>query len=1174
MSRPLTQRYGTSAGGRRKASRRPPLKKRATRLNKRFSHALRWKKHQDQIATMTGAKSPSSQDFAKSVQDWQQAHGLPPTGVLGPKTWKKMKPMLDAAEPPEPPPPAVDNQPPPVAAAAPDTGAPAAPAPDASSSDDTAPPADDTAAPPDGTSADASQGELHYGFRARRRCQCLKCRAARRMGQACTCDTCLQAQQQQDEAAGLSDAGSMHGAHAPVHKKKSKAYVRWYQSALNRVNHAGLTVDGVKGPLTLAAVRAFQSQNGLVVDGKVGPKTEAALIRAGGGKPPVGSITPPPSPSPSPAPAPRGSNADVDTPLPASSPGLYSYHAQSRQYGTRQTVQALQSIGQRWAAAFPNGPAIGIGDISFKGGGKMSPHVSHQKGIDADIRLMRTDGAREGTTYKSPSYSRTLTQQLVDMIRSNDVLRVQFILNNDPQIHGVKEWHGHDDHLHVRFIPPGTGVTHENELGEEFRSHGMRCDCPSCVQAIREEELGELPASPLLGAPINRRSPAYVRWYQAALNKVLPATLMVDGKSGPKTRAAVAAFQRRSGLKVDGIVGRLTEGALLRAGAPPPPGAGPQPTPPGPLPVPPGPLPAPPAPNIPCGPSPTLSAAERDVLAVTSTLEGGKPFHCAVSATDGISMGSMQWNLKAGTLQSMLTAFERSTGRLATYFGADTDRLKRLIDLGQTPKADAVAQALAEGLAKRWHGPLSQVCADPAFCALQQRDIAGRLCTAWKNFTPLGLGTVRGLSMCYDIINGDGAGAMATVRLRALALGGWGSMLEAAKLERLANLAADRLSKLREERRARRLNLANIRTRYRGAPATSPGSYADQINRAVPGLDRAVTTSDQTVCAPTAGKHESSYEFLGEVSSGGSVNRKSNAYVRWVQTALNRFQGAGLVVDGKLGPKTRAAVAAFQSRALLKRDGIVGPNTEAALVNAGAPRPPGPATPAPRPAGKTFGPTQFHPGVEHNHQPTNRWAQIQNDSQSRLLHPDSAEGFASDSACAVGSPQMVADFIGDTLMRLLPLAKKHFQHYFDGNGSNLKVDLENVIRNDDGMRAKLAANIKARPVGHFRVAQSDYSSKDFQFAFGAIDRLDYEVDRAAGLVHVWFQDKYEWHPVGFGYTRKPGDERREDNCVHAALVELKNSGARDYWMVGDNVIPLSLVTGGSSGGGGGISDSL
>ena len=169
---------------------------------------------------------------------------------------------------------------------------------------------------------------------------------------------------------------------------------------------------------------------------------------------------------------------------------------------------------------------------------------------------------------------------------------------------------------------------------------------------------------------------------------------------------------------------------------------------------------------------------------------------------------------------------------------------------------------------------------------------------------------------------------------------------------------------------------------------------------------------------------------------------------------------------------------------------------------------------------------------------------------------------------------MVADFIGDTLMRLLPLAKKHFQHYFDGNGSNLKVDLENVIRNDDGMRAKLAANIKARPVGHFRVAQSDYSSKDFQFAFGAIDRLDYEVDRAAGLVHVWFQDKYEWHPVGFGYTRKPGDERREDNCVHAALVELKNSGARDYWMVGDNVIPLSLVTGGSSGGGGGISDSL
>ncbi|MGZ6695890.1 MAG: peptidoglycan-binding protein [Solirubrobacteraceae bacterium] len=39
----------------------------------------------------------------------------------------------------------------------------------------------------------------------------------------------------------------------------------------------GLTVDGVNGPRTRAAVRRFQRRNGLAVDGVVGPQTLAAL---------------------------------------------------------------------------------------------------------------------------------------------------------------------------------------------------------------------------------------------------------------------------------------------------------------------------------------------------------------------------------------------------------------------------------------------------------------------------------------------------------------------------------------------------------------------------------------------------------------------------------------------------------------------------------------------------------------------------------------------------------------------------------------------------------------------------------------------------------------------------------------------------------------------------------
>ncbi len=49
-----------------------------------------------------------------------------------------------------------------------------------------------------------------------------------------------------------------------------------------------------------------------------------------------------------------------------------------------------------------------------------------------------------------------------------------------------------------------------------------------------------------------------VREVQALINPWLPARITVDGLFGPATEAAVRAFQARSGLTVDGIVGRNT----------------------------------------------------------------------------------------------------------------------------------------------------------------------------------------------------------------------------------------------------------------------------------------------------------------------------------------------------------------------------------------------------------------------------------------------------------------------------------------------------------------------------------------------------------------------------------------------------------------------------------------
>jgi murein L,D-transpeptidase YcbB/YkuD len=58
--------------------------------------------------------------------------------------------------------------------------------------------------------------------------------------------------------------------------KGDRESVRLMQERLN-AHGAGLVADGIFGPKTDAAVRAFQAAHGLVVDGICGPRTWAAL---------------------------------------------------------------------------------------------------------------------------------------------------------------------------------------------------------------------------------------------------------------------------------------------------------------------------------------------------------------------------------------------------------------------------------------------------------------------------------------------------------------------------------------------------------------------------------------------------------------------------------------------------------------------------------------------------------------------------------------------------------------------------------------------------------------------------------------------------------------------------------------------------------------------------------
>ena len=72
-------------------------------------------------------------------------------------------------------------------------------------------------------------------------------------------------------------------------------------------------------------------------------------------------------------------------PMPSVGPGFECYGILEKRFGRLEVIQALRHVCSQWAKAFPNGPRIGIGNISFAGGGLMPPHVSHQQGVDVDL---------------------------------------------------------------------------------------------------------------------------------------------------------------------------------------------------------------------------------------------------------------------------------------------------------------------------------------------------------------------------------------------------------------------------------------------------------------------------------------------------------------------------------------------------------------------------------------------------------------------------------------------------------------------------------------------------------------------------------------------------------------------------------------------------------------------
>ncbi|HEV3198235.1 MAG TPA: hypothetical protein VGZ73_10015, partial [Bryobacteraceae bacterium] len=201
--------------------------------------------------------------------------------------------------------------------------------------------------------------------------------------------------------------------------------------------------------------------------------------------------------------------------------------------------------------------------------------------------------------------------------------------------------------------------------------------------------------------------------------------------------------------------------------------------------------------------------------------------------------------------------------------------------------------------------------------------------------------------------------------------------------------------------------------------------------------------------------------------------------------------------------------------------------------------------------------TEFHAGVNHAHKPSGRWPEVQKNPNS----PNAP--FLLESLCKIRDPE---DLVWWAKWRLWdnPLARRHIDWYLKGTGADFDENaaLKIVLEKDDGVRSAIGRRLPSgqssgKYTDYFKLEQKHYGLDDARTSWGAIDRLDFEADYDAGTLHVWFKDRYEWHPYypGLYLVQSDDSPARETNCLHAAFVEMKSQGAADFWMIGEASVP-------------------
>jgi protein MpaA len=163
-----------------------------------------------------------------------------------------------------------------------------------------------------------------------------------------------------------------------------------------------------------------------------------------------------------------------------------------RRWGNDRLVRTVLDVLDAYAAAHPNAPRVGIGDLSRPHGGDFGPrfggigHASHQNGLDADVYYPRKD-RREAAPNRPAQVDQRLSQDLVDRFVAAGARYV--FVGPHLRLHGprgiVQPLVNHDNHLHVRIpnpVPPRRVLLGRSVDGRPIRA--VRLGDPASKQRV------------------------------------------------------------------------------------------------------------------------------------------------------------------------------------------------------------------------------------------------------------------------------------------------------------------------------------------------------------------------------------------------------------------------------------------------------------------------------------------------------------------------------------------------------------------------------------------------------------------------------------------------------------------------------------------------------------------